>query len=153
VRHESTHAERGSARRRIARSLPAALLIVVALHQIVRAHTGPLSAWRGGGFGMFSTIDHLAARYVRCYLVGSRGEKSVPVPPRLLAQELTALGLPTERNLRALAAAIAATAPPGVRDVTAVRVEYWVREFDAASATLSVRQEQEVRIDLARPRD
>lgn len=138
---------RGSAWVRFARYLPATLLIVVAVHQIVRAHTSPLSAWRGGGFGMFSTIDHPAARYVRCYLVGPRGEKLVPVPSGLRARELSALALPTERNLRALARAIVALAPDDAVGVRGVRVEFWGREFDAESVTLRRHKLREVVVE------
>lgn len=133
---------------RVARYLPAALLILVALHQVVRAQLGPLSAWKGGGFGMFSTTDHPAARYLRCYLVGPHGEKRVPIPLDLRSEELTALALPTQHNLEALAAALAALAPPEVTDVRAVRVEYWPRQFDVRRATLSVHKEREAVVEL-----
>lgn len=46
--------------RRVARWLgvpPVAVLVVVALLQMTLAHTVGLSPWKGGGFGMFSTVD------------------------------------------------------------------------------------------------
>ena len=42
----------------MARYVPAALLAAVSVVQIVLAATLHLSAWKGGGFGMFSTLDH-----------------------------------------------------------------------------------------------
>lgn len=36
---------------------PVAVLVVVALLQMTLAHTVGLSPWKGGGFGMFSTVD------------------------------------------------------------------------------------------------
>lgn len=37
---------------------PSALLTAVALIQIALVYTGDLTAWKGGGFGMFSTLDY-----------------------------------------------------------------------------------------------
>ena len=45
-------------------AVPAALLVTVALGQIVLARTVDLSPWKGGGFGMFATLDGTASRYV-----------------------------------------------------------------------------------------
>lgn len=41
------------------------LLVVVGLRQLVLAHTGGLSAWHGGGFGMFASIDRDERRVLK----------------------------------------------------------------------------------------
>ena len=38
--------------------VPPVLLLVVAVCQIGLAKAAGLTAWKGGGFGMFSTLDH-----------------------------------------------------------------------------------------------
>jgi hypothetical protein len=38
--------------------IPGALLLAVALHQRWRVHSVGQSAWKGGGFGMFSDLHH-----------------------------------------------------------------------------------------------
>lgn len=43
---------------RIAKWGPSALLAAVALLQIALVYTADLTAWKGGGFGMFSTLDY-----------------------------------------------------------------------------------------------
>lgn len=54
-----------------------ALLCVVACAQIYYATTGSLSPWKGGGFGMFSTVDSPDARFLRIYLIN--GNEEIPV--------------------------------------------------------------------------
>src|SRR6476660_7863931 len=53
---------------RYAEFLPAVLLALVACAQLVLARTGDLTPWKGGGFGMFSTLDHGAFRRVTVVL-------------------------------------------------------------------------------------
>ena len=47
------------------------LLIVVVFVQITLSHFQMLSPWKGGGFGMFSTIDRPSWRLLRGYLISS----------------------------------------------------------------------------------
>ena len=44
--------------------LAPALLVAVASTQIALSRTFDLTAWKGGGFGMFSTLDHAGYRVV-----------------------------------------------------------------------------------------
>ena len=48
----------------LAKILPPVLLVIVAVSQIVVARTADLTPWKGGGFGMFATLDHGAYRGV-----------------------------------------------------------------------------------------
>ena len=57
--------------------LPVTLLVAVAGVQVMLATTAGLSAWKGGGFGMFSTTDDGGRRYVRIF---------VTAPERFAAQ-------------------------------------------------------------------
>lgn len=82
---------------------PSLLLVLVASLQVYRSHAHHLSAWKGGGFGMFSTVDHPSVRYLRCYLLTEKGELPVPVPGRRARLELKARTLPLPQNLAQLA--------------------------------------------------
>jgi hypothetical protein len=53
------------------------ILTAVAGYQVYRTRTYATTPWKGGGFGMFSTIDFPPARVHRVYLV--LGELSIPV--------------------------------------------------------------------------
>lgn len=80
-----------------------ALLIGVATLQLYRVRVHDLSAWKGGGFGMFSTVDGPGARYLRFYLITAGGDLEVPPPPDepgLLQRTRT---LPSRAGLEALA--------------------------------------------------
>src|SRR5438552_13657048 len=79
------------------------LLVIVAAGQAYLARTAGLSPWKGGGFGMFSTVDTPSARFLRAYLL--RGSEAIPVLiPRVL-QPLAAevRTLPRPRALTSLA--------------------------------------------------
>lgn len=52
--------------------VPAAVLLLVAAVQMVRANRTNQSPWKGGGFGMFSSIDSPGERFVRIKLIDSQ---------------------------------------------------------------------------------
>ena len=66
-----------SASRRFLPLIPPLALAVVAVAQFGLAHTAPLSPWKGGGFGMFSTQDQPRARTVRLHLLTPVGAFAV----------------------------------------------------------------------------
>lgn len=82
---------------------PAVLLCVIAGVQIYRAKTGALSPWKGGGFGMFSTVDSPAARFVRIYLITDHDEIPLMMPSELSAQAQEVRTIPTRDRLRGIA--------------------------------------------------
>lgn len=84
-----------------------AILCTVALIQMVLVYRFDLTPWKGGGFGMFSTVDSLEARYVKIFLV--MGERSIPAipPPSLSADYLRVQALPTQVGIDALAVRLA----------------------------------------------
>jgi hypothetical protein len=58
---------------------PLCLCLVAGLH-VVRVWTCRQTPWKGGGFGMFSTIDDESARFLRCYLVTDHGDLPLAIP-------------------------------------------------------------------------
>jgi hypothetical protein len=87
--------------------LPCLVLTAVALVQLSLAHHAKLTAWKGGGFGMFSTVDSPSARFVRCSVSTHDGDLRVIVPQRLQRRLDKARAMPTEFMLRALASELA----------------------------------------------
>jgi hypothetical protein len=63
----SEHSAMSTAARlpRVAIGLPTALLLLVACAQMILTRTDHLSPWKGGGFGMFASVDGLPFRWVR----------------------------------------------------------------------------------------
>lgn len=59
-------------------SVPA-VLIGIALNQIVLAKTQDLTSWKGGGFGMFASVDSPSTRIIRGYFVIDEVEYLVKV--------------------------------------------------------------------------
>ncbi len=109
--------------------LPSALLLCVALNQVYLAKTTHLSAWKGGGFGMFSTTDGGPNRRVRVFVEGPGIDREVPVPEHLEDVAQRASALPSDRNLARLARQIVRATGSQSEEVRRVRVEVWRIEF------------------------
>jgi hypothetical protein len=79
------------------------LLCVIALTQIARVRTTLLTPWKGGGFGMFSTVDSVGARFVKIYVQTADGvdATSASAPDTELLRKIHAA--PAERDVRLLA--------------------------------------------------
>lgn len=73
------------------------LLCAVACLQIFLAMTKSLSPWKGGGFGMFSTVDSPDARFLRIYLINGNEETAVVLPDslKMLGREVQTIPNPT----------------------------------------------------------
>ena len=130
--------------------LPSALLLGVALNQVYLANTTHLSAWKGGGFGMFSTTDGGPNRRVRVFLEGRGIDREVPVPEHLedLAQRASAL--PVNGNLARLARQIARAAGGQSGEVRTVRVEIWRIEFVGVDLQPTPRRLRAFQLEVAR---
>lgn len=89
---------------RLSRMLVPAILITVASLQIYLAKTHGLTPWKGGGFGMFSTVDDPSARWVRCYAIADGREVPTPVPDELDRAAARLRAMPSQEGLRRLAA-------------------------------------------------
>lgn len=88
--------------------LAPALLAAVAASQLFLAHAHGMSAWKGGGFGMFSTVDSPAGRFYRIALLTESGEVRVALPAGLEPVAAKARTLPTPQRLRRVATVLAA---------------------------------------------
>ena len=124
------------------------LLLAVAVVQVPLAKAWVLTPWRGGGFGMFSTLDGSSFRPVRVYAVGDGWERRLALPDDLGGPAYAVACLPTDDRLLDLAHRIARRLRPGERVVETVRVEVWKTAFDPATATLSVHPWRSVRYEL-----
>ena len=113
--------------------LPSALLVGVASVQIVLAHTSGLSAWKGGGFGMFASTDAGATRHLHAFVVRPGLRREVRPPESLAEQVERTLTLPTQARLRALAAEIAEIPTPDHGPPAAVEIQVWHTRFDPES--------------------
>lgn len=117
------------------RALPIALLTVVALIQIALANGAALSPWSGGGFGMFSTLDHGSRRHLHTFILRPGLRREV-FPPRAMAAEIRrALTFPSDPRLHALATQLAKTPTPDHGPPTAVQVQVWHTRFDRGTLT------------------
>ena len=113
--------------------VPAALLVVVASGQMVLAHTAMLSPWKGGGFGMFASLDARPFRYVRMFVRAPERSEELAVPPSLEHMAASVEILPTTAQLERLAHAVVARERRRQRPVDEVRLELWRIEFAPAS--------------------
>lgn len=84
-------------------AIPVAVALVVALVQLIAAHTTVLTPWKGGGFGMFSTVDSDVQRVVTLHL--EVDDQWVPaVVPERYEQDVRSLRpMPTETRTERLA--------------------------------------------------
>ena len=88
---------------RIRTFLAPTLLLLVAANQFLRAQTEGLTSWKGGGFGMFASLDQ--QRFAKLYV--SRGRQFYPIPlpddPEIRAAYRVALAVPSKENAEVLA--------------------------------------------------
>lgn len=153
-----------------------AILATVAALQFCAAQMGGLSAWKGGGFGMFSTVDSPGSRFLRVALLTGGSRVLVPVPRELARAASEARTWPTEARLAALArpmvrgrwvpAAIVPVAPSPAAlmigpfrmqrpdeppaaaiDAQAVLVELWKADFHSAECRIVAFPLQRMRLE------
>jgi hypothetical protein len=111
--------------RRLAISAPTVLLLAVALVQMVLARTMDLSPWKGGGFGMFASVDGLPFRWVRLYVFAPDRSEEIAVPLSIEDQAHRVVTWPHRRALEGLARAVIAREQRRQQPVETVRVEVW----------------------------
>ena len=91
-----------------ARALVAPLLLLVVLGTHVSARwAADLTPWKGGGFGMFSTVDSPGTRVVRIALDTDMGTLLVAVPSDLEDLATSAKAAPSTGRLTDMAAELA----------------------------------------------
>jgi hypothetical protein len=84
------------------------LLCAVVLVQRIEVHLVDLSPWKGGGFGMFSTVEAPSARFLRVYLHTQDGDHLVTLPRALASRARELRTAPTLERAKDLARAAAA---------------------------------------------
>ncbi len=85
-----------------------ALLTTLACTQLFFGLNFGLTPWKGGGFGMFSTVDSPGGRTVRVYLETDDGDLPTKAPSWLSRRRKYARSFPAEFRVRSLAADMAA---------------------------------------------
>ena len=112
------------------RFVPMILLIAVAIGQIVLARAFGLTPWKGGGFGMFATLDHAAFRRVDIVVDALGRSEALEVPPSLEVDVARAASLPVPWLLAKLGQAVAARERRNGRAVARVTLTVWRTAFD-----------------------
>ena len=116
-----------------ARFVPVILLIAVAVSQIVLVRAFGLTPWKGGGFGMFATLDHAAFRRVDIVVDAPDRSEALEVPPSLETDAARAASLPAPWLLTKLAKGVAARERRHGRAVARVTLTVWRTAFDRAT--------------------
>jgi hypothetical protein len=129
--------------------LPAALLVLTCVTQVVLVRTSALTPWKGGGFGMFATLDHSGFRRVSVVVEADERSEQVDIAPSLQEAEARAAACPSDRLLGSLAAGIAARERRYDRPVSVVRLTVWRTHFDPSTLHAS---EQTLRTFVYRTR-
>ena len=111
--------------RRAAIALPTVLLLVVASTQMMLARTALLSPWKGGGFGMFASVDGLPFRWVRLYATAPERSEELAVPASLEDQVHRVVTWPHPAAVQGLARAVIARERRYGRPIGTVRIEIW----------------------------
>jgi hypothetical protein len=117
------------------RIAPSVLLVAVALVQIALAQISALTPWKGGGFGMFSTLDHGAYRGVDAVIDGPDRSETLAIPESLEEITARAAACPSDYLLRRLAEGIVARERRYQRPVTRVTLTAWRTEFESQRLT------------------
>ncbi len=112
------------------------LVVLVACAQIYLAHDdGRLTPGKGGGFGLFSTVDKLNNRQFRSDRLGEGFRAPITVIPARLFYEIEAArAFPTASRLEGIAAQL--LEEPFDRPVEAIQIQVWKLEFDAQELSL-----------------
>lgn len=136
---------------RAQRWLPPALLVAVALHQLLLVYRADLTPWCGGGFGMFSTTDGRFARHLHVYTLSPGLRVELAIPPELDERARAAAALPEEDRLRALARDFAPYAGSDFESPESIRLEVYATRWDAHTLAPSGVLLREVEVALAGP--
>jgi hypothetical protein len=131
--------------------LPIILALAVAASQVYLAKFCGLSPSKGGGFGLFSTVDKLENRNLRAYLLLPNGREAVfalqqrdPKTEELRKPIYRAASLPSEGHLRVILNELLTTSYKHEGSsvevpIRGIRIEVWKMAFDRE--TLRARRE------------
>lgn len=105
--------------------LPVALLVLVAGTQIALTHWAGLTAWKGGGFGMFAAVDGGSVRTVRVVVHRDDGPETLAIPPSLVVHSERAAAFPAAFMLHRVGAGVIHRERRYGRSVHRVTLEVW----------------------------
>src|SRR5262245_56561166 len=105
-------------------------LVLTAAIQMLLVQYGGLSPWKGGGFGMFATLDHTPFRGVDIVVEALDRSESVEISPSLEFEAARAATYPSAASLRRLARAVVARERRQARPVDTVKLTVWRQEFN-----------------------
>jgi hypothetical protein len=114
--------------RQVAIAAPTVLLLAVASTQMVLARTAHLSPWKGGGFGMFASVDGVPFRWVRLYVFAADRSEEIALPASIEDQARRVVTWPHRRAMERLARAAIARERRRQQPVETVRLEVWRAE-------------------------
>ena len=131
--------------------LPVLILAAVATVQVGLAKTAGLTAWKGGGFGMFSTTDDAGRRRVRVFVSAPERSEEMAIPPSLDDLARRAAVLPTNAALSRLAQGVVEREARYHRPVATVRIEAWRIEYAPGTLAAFTRRTRDFvyRVDTA----
>lgn len=113
---------------------PLALLCAVAIVQLFNSQVRSLTPWKGGGFGMFASID---APSIRHWVDSGGTEYFVPLDPRLDRRYMVAMKMPVERHLMSVAEGLVPIVEQKVTGPYAITVGVAGVGYDLASHSLA----------------
>jgi hypothetical protein len=125
-----------------------ALLCVVAVYHIYLVQSTYQSPWKGGGFGMFSSVISPSSRVLHVYRLTEKGEIPVPPHPRQARRVFAVLTAPTSQRVRELAGKlIVPSATDESEKSNGLRLEVVQENFDPLHMTLATEPLLEVNIE------
>lgn len=109
------------------------LLVFTAAVQILLAQVADLSPWKGGGFGMFASLDHAPFRGIDIVVEAPDRSEALEVSASLEEAAARAAAFPSNFRLTQLAEAVVARERRRGQPVETVKLDVWRHEFDPHS--------------------
>jgi hypothetical protein len=116
------------------------LLVITAAVQILLAQVADLSPWKGGGFGMFASLDHPPFRGIDIVVEAPDRSETLEISPSLEEPAARAATFPSDRRLTQLAKAVVAREQRRGQPVETVKLEVWRHQFDPDSLRATERR-------------
>jgi hypothetical protein len=90
---------------------------------------GPLSPWKGGGFGMFASLDGESFRTLRVFVEAPDRSEEILLPASLRKLGTKVQVFPSDGMIARLVREVAARQREADQPVSCVRVEVWRTEY------------------------
>ncbi len=102
---------------------------MIAAAQIYLAHTAHLTPWKGGGFGMFSTLDRKSDRYIRVFVTALERTEEFELDKSWKNLTDRIRTLPADFYLLELSEAVTKKLRGQGLPVEVLRIEVWRTEY------------------------